>query len=946
MEQPADYYKNVAYSPGTVNGEKTELGHAVAKDTGEVPSGQSGKHAADDDEACGMPKKPRLEDSPDLEDMKFPREVQLFHFLGSRADEIASLAREVERKYPKLISQQVPRHMRRRAVSHDKRRLPKRLRDKLAHEPDPPKSKRPSRKHRRRPRNLLAEYARRQRRHVWLETHIWHAKRFKMADMWGYRVPIHPTDKGIRAAYRGSAKHALLHDLSYYNCIELIGGVEELTAKLALITSGDTGLTFGAKSYLPGTREGSTVLYHRGRYPFSAIGPVKFLWRVAGDETGASGACADGRQLWLWVHPAIHVEVSEELVALFGLQRVQAKPVVVPHEEAQVEGATSDASRKGEAERSAAEGKTGSGATTLDQSTITAGTANSKKEIQTTESEKPAKRERKASAKDATQCSKKRKKKEKKQPATSGDQMEQEENKVPSAAEVLQLPVYTNGSVTMVHLKDQMVRFSLSGPLAKGVVLDTLTPSLEAVSAESRVWWNQRTAEREAQEAGWEMLQYGNAEAEPRVLGRMVRDPRILLPACKTKVTAAGHYSEESSTPVPLPSRASDSALWEPSLRDAVLSEKMSESELNRLRSQNPLPGTLLELKDAESRIPVVAIRKEGSRTNLGFGSGWDLILPAGWARPFWIALVYRGARASGLRELRSLSLEMGLPCFPFDHPDTAATQQSEEQERRELMAKHLRYPPDKRPSFKKLRISCPFFFPWTQLVREWRALNQHSTKGEPHDETPFYVLRNRKVLRRLAALFVEANKKQKKGAAAAETTTSRALDDIRATARAASLDLSQALVCVELTSCSRGIPKRFDSISVPTAEDMSALKQHNSGGLPQAPSERLRRLRKKPEDVKAKKKKVPRPTVEELLAKPDVDEVVKSCSRLLLGGVVSGDYCFSSACGRGLGYCALEGLVHLVQTSCLAGVSPFVLFRHQHSVQYRYARLRILEEC
>ena len=45
------------------------------------------------------------------------------------------------------------------------------------------KPKRPSRRYRRRPSNLLEEYNRRQRKgSVWLETHIWHAKRFHMAD--------------------------------------------------------------------------------------------------------------------------------------------------------------------------------------------------------------------------------------------------------------------------------------------------------------------------------------------------------------------------------------------------------------------------------------------------------------------------------------------------------------------------------------------------------------------------------------------------------------------------------------------------------------------------------------------------------------------------------------------------------------------------------------------
>nr|XP_050032322.1 ribonucleases P/MRP protein subunit POP1-like [Dermacentor andersoni] len=976
MENPAEYYKNVAFSPTSVNGETTKLAGGDSKDT-ELSSGKTltGKRAADDGKACGESKKPRLEEATEVEDVKVPREVQLFQFLGSRADEIASLVKDVERKYPKLISQQVPRHMRRRTVSHDKRRLPKRLQEKLAHEPDPPKGKRPSRKHRRRPRNLLAEYARRQRRHVWLETHIWHAKRFKMADLWGYRVPLHPTDKGIRAAYRGSAKHVLLHDLSYYNCIELIGNSEELISKLALVTNADAGLTFGAKSYLPGTREGTVVLYHRDCYPFGAIGPAKFLWRAPANQSGIGNAKGD-RQLWLWVHPTIHGEVSEELVALFGLRRVQAMPAhaaIVKVQSSGVsekcesgiqvstEGATAGDSQhvkcgglapatNYESMEEAADSPITKERTKPDQpsvqSTVSADRAESERKSSMTSSHGAQKRE-KVATKNRAKSPKRRKAKEKKAAFTvAAGNSELEKDNASSVAEVLQLPVYTNGSVTMVQLKEQMVRFSLTGPLATGVVLNTLVPSLQAASPETDVWWNKRAEEKEAQEAAWERLQSEGAECEsallPRVLGRTVRDPRILLPACKTKVT--GHCPPDKLNGLPLLPQASDSALWDPLLRNAVSSQKMSEAELNRLRSQSPRPGMLLELGDAESRIPIMAIRKEGSRTNLGFGSGWDVILPAGWGRPFWIALVYRGARASGLRELRSLSLEMGRPCFPFDHPDTAATQQSEEDHRRELMTKHLRYPPDKRPSFQKLRISCPFFFPWSQLVQEWRSTLDQPSADISRDGSTFYVLRSRKVLRRLAALFADVNKKRKKGAVS-PTAVSKQLDEIRTMARATNLDLSHALVCVELVSCSRGVPKQFDSISLPTTEDMLAIKQSNSADSAEAPCERLRTL-KKQKDAKLKKRKAPRPTIEELLARPAVSGVVKSCSRLLLGGVVSGDYCFSSACGRGLGYCAFEGLAHLVRTSASASVRPLVLFRHQHSVQYRYATLRVLEEC
>ncbi len=72
------------------------------------------------------------------------------------------------------------------------------------------KHKKPSRKHRRRPANLLEEYNRRQRTFVWLETHIWHAKRFHMTERWGYRLALFPNDRSYRACYRAAANHCLL----------------------------------------------------------------------------------------------------------------------------------------------------------------------------------------------------------------------------------------------------------------------------------------------------------------------------------------------------------------------------------------------------------------------------------------------------------------------------------------------------------------------------------------------------------------------------------------------------------------------------------------------------------------------------------------------------------------------------------------------------------------
>lgn len=75
---------------------------------------------------------------------------------------------------------------------------------------DPLSKPKKSRRQCRKPSNLLAEYSRRKKKHAWLETHIWHAKRFKMIEQWGYKIPLHPNDKSVRASYRAMANGCLL----------------------------------------------------------------------------------------------------------------------------------------------------------------------------------------------------------------------------------------------------------------------------------------------------------------------------------------------------------------------------------------------------------------------------------------------------------------------------------------------------------------------------------------------------------------------------------------------------------------------------------------------------------------------------------------------------------------------------------------------------------------
>ncbi|RZF37108.1 hypothetical protein LSTR_LSTR013804 [Laodelphax striatellus] len=208
--------------------------------------------------------------------------------------------------------------MQRRVMSHNPKRLPRRLRE--AHIDMQLKSgipnivKTPRRKYRRLPQNPLPGYNRRQRRFVWLETHIWHAKRFHMVEKWGYKLANFPNDKSFRACYRACKEHCLLQDISYFSCIEIFGELDNILKGLNQLTSTECGLTFGAKCSLQGTRECSTTVFRMREYPNGVIGSVKFMWKPPGNDSR--------RTLWVWCHAAYYSELFDELVKVFSLKNI------------------------------------------------------------------------------------------------------------------------------------------------------------------------------------------------------------------------------------------------------------------------------------------------------------------------------------------------------------------------------------------------------------------------------------------------------------------------------------------------------------------------------------------------------------------------------------------------------------------------------------------------
>lgn len=118
-----------------------------------------------------------------------------------------------------------------------------------------------------------------------------------------------------------------------------------------------------------------------------------------------------------------------------------------------------------------------------------------------------------------------------------------------------------------------------------------------------------------------------------------------------------------------------------------------------------------------------VAAKKESRE----FVAGWDLIAPKGWAMDIWKSLVFAGARVGGLREEHTFHFESGMPCFPYDYPETAAYHSLAMNVRMEEEAVWERTPVGKRPNYRKLGVDSPFEAPFRKLVESTASANGKS---------------------------------------------------------------------------------------------------------------------------------------------------------------------------------------------------------------------------
>ncbi|PVU96466.1 hypothetical protein BB559_002380 [Furculomyces boomerangus] len=258
------------------------------------------------------------------------KHIDVEKFVETRAYEITAMQQALEsskKMNNARAFQTLPRHLRRRAASHNVKRVPFRLRaktileqQKSAMNKSPAASKKAeekeqpikNRRHRRKGSVLVKEYTRRQQGKRWLETHIWHTKRMRMKEKWGIMIAETPNDKSHRAIYKALHK-AIIHDTSYTKTVEIKGPYLDIVKLFSGICISERDLT--SKMYTNGTHIIPLILCKKDIR--KVIGPANGIWQnfLENDNSKSDDMVVDSQSssFYLRFHPGMNEQVMFQL---------------------------------------------------------------------------------------------------------------------------------------------------------------------------------------------------------------------------------------------------------------------------------------------------------------------------------------------------------------------------------------------------------------------------------------------------------------------------------------------------------------------------------------------------------------------------------------------------------------------------------------------------------
>lgn len=270
--------------------------------------------------------------------------LPIHEFLSSRRFEIKALTDAIQKSREAGVQrafQSLPRYLRRRAASHNVKRVPKRARAralaelnevdlKKQHKRVPFKRKRGRRatmqklaqlqkkglqKQVSEPEPVLVtgtellavkpvdagRFVNRQRNKTWLPSHLWTCKRARMETRWNYAIPISPNEKTYRSTHRAStSRGAIIFDTSYTGSILLSGEVTEVSQIVQQLTKSKEPCGVRARS---GRKTVDCHIFDNDQ----ALCPAVVLW-----EAGLT----DQASVLITIHPSTYVEVWQLVLEL------------------------------------------------------------------------------------------------------------------------------------------------------------------------------------------------------------------------------------------------------------------------------------------------------------------------------------------------------------------------------------------------------------------------------------------------------------------------------------------------------------------------------------------------------------------------------------------------------------------------------------------------------
>ena len=528
--------------------------------------------------------------------------------------------------------------------------------------------------------------------------------------------------------------------MSDSNVLRLVLNVDDCSQINTVVA---IGLTIKAKAFLRGQREGKAVMYRPGTYPRGAIGPVQFMWQAPPTKSQASlqatptkpqldpptparveSTMSKPTKLWIWCHPAIHDDVLMEI-----------QKTVKSH------AGKSDEMEKREVAMETTEAVTTSTVTveSLKLDLVRFRLIGPRSQALLLETLKPV-----LTFDDPGG--------ERGETTNADSAIHQPLIPTPTPPcwwrGELEQPVVAHSSLlkqALLSIKTSSVppdvcKGSIIGMTVYDPRLFTPSKRTDKVSAyypkkrngyliqNKAVSVKKKEEEKKAKsEFGldsdlcWESGSESGVEGDNSDMEEGEIEDNGLAsvevePVCDDRPLTS--CQPPSTSRLDFTSALAFSPIWDRNVRDVVSSSKVPDHILNLQRQKQLVRSSQSDLLKKSSKIPVLLVHQSLGSSHQG--SGWDLILPSNWAMPFWVSLVYHGARACGVKELQKCCLEAQTLHFPSDFPDTAAGRQFSNEERRLLEARYRRFPPDKRRNYGKLLIRQPFCCPWSEVVASW----------------------------------------------------------------------------------------------------------------------------------------------------------------------------------------------------------------------------------